>query len=60
VREDNVALADKQYLAYDTTVPGNTTSTFTLGVTLSASDSITVFASTANLSFQAFGSEIGA
>jgi hypothetical protein len=60
VREDNLALADKQYLAYDTTVPGNTTSTYTLGVTLSASDSITVVASTANLSFQAFGSEIGA
>ena len=60
VREDNVALADKQYLAYDATVPGNTTSTYTLGVTLSASDSITVVASTANLSFQAFGSEIGA
>lgn len=60
IREDNSTLSDKQYLAYDTVIAGNTTTTFTLGVTLSASDSITVVASTANLSFQAFGSEIGA
>lgn len=58
VRENNDALDNKQYLAYDTTIPANTTTTFTLGVTLSASDSITVVASTANLTFQAFGSEV--
>ncbi len=58
LREDNAALDNKQYLAYDTTIPGNTTTTFTLGITLSGSDSITVSASTANLTFQAFGSEV--
>lgn len=58
IREDNAALDNKQYLAYDTSIPANTTTTFTLGVTLSASDTITVVASTANLTFQAFGSEV--
>lgn len=58
LREDNAALDNKQYLAFDTSVPANTTTTFTLGITLSATDSITVIASTANLTFQAFGSEV--
>lgn len=58
LREDNAALDNKQYLAYDTSIPANTTTTFTLGITLSGSDSITVSASTANLTFQAFGSEV--
>lgn len=58
IREDNVALDNKQYLAYDTIIPANTTTTFTLGITLSASDTITVVASTANLTFQVFGSEV--
>jgi len=58
IREANAALDNKQYLAYDATVPAYTTTTFTLGVTLSALDAITVVASTANLTFQAFGSEV--
>ena len=58
IREDNAALDNKQYLAYDTAIPANTTTTFTLGVTLSAADTISVVASTANLTFQAFGSEV--
>lgn len=58
IREDNAALDNRQYLAFDTTIPGNTTTTFTLGVTLSAADTLTVVASTANLTFQAFGSEV--
>lgn len=60
VREDNAALTDKQWLYYDTTVPALTTYHYTIGITLSANDSITVVASTANFSFQAFGSEITA
>ena len=58
VREANAALTDRQYLAYDAVIPANTTTTFTLGVTLASTDSITVIASTANLTFQAFGSEV--
>jgi hypothetical protein len=58
LREDNAALDNKQYLAYDAVVPANTTTTYTLGITLSALDTITVIASTANVTFQAFGSEV--
>jgi hypothetical protein len=58
VRQGGAALADKQYLFYDATVPAFTTNTHTLGLTLAATDIITAVASTANLTFQAFGSEV--
>ena len=58
VRQAGAALTDKQYLFYDATVPAYTTNTHTLGLTLANTDIITVVASTANLSFQAFGSEV--
>jgi hypothetical protein len=48
----------KQYLAYDVSLPGNASDTLTLGVTLGAADVITVYASAATFSFNAFGSEI--
>jgi hypothetical protein len=50
----------KQYLVYDATLPGNSTATYTLGVTLAAADAIYVYTSAANATFQAFGSEISA
>jgi hypothetical protein len=52
------ALANKHYIAYDVTVGASDSTTLTLGLTLSAKDVITVYASTANLSFNVFGSEI--
>jgi len=48
----------KQYIAYDVSLPGNASDTLTLGVTLGATDVITVYASAATSSFNAFGSEI--
>jgi hypothetical protein len=48
----------KQYIAYDVSLPGNATDTLTLGVTLGATDVITVYASAATFSFNAFGSEL--
>lgn len=48
----------KHYIAYDVSIAANNTTALTLGVTLAASDKIRVYASTANLSFSAFGSEI--
>ena len=50
--------ATKQYLAYDVSLPGNTTDTLTLGITLATTDVIKVYASSANFSFNAFGSEL--
>ena len=58
VRQAAAALTDKQYLFYDATVPAYTTNTHTLGLTLATTDTITAVASTANLTFQAFGSEV--
>ena len=58
VRVAGAALAAAQYLAYDVSLPGNATDTLTLGVTLGATDVITVYASAATFSFNAFGSEI--
>ena len=48
----------KQYIAYDVSLPGNASDTLTLGVTPGATDVITVYASAATFSFNAFGSEL--
>ena len=59
VRKAGTTLASNQYLVYDTSVPANTTTSYTLGVTLASTDVLTVASvSTANVTFQAFGSEI--
>lgn len=52
------ALANAQYIAYDITVAGGGNYAFTLGLTLGATDVIRVFASTANVAFSAFGTEL--
>jgi hypothetical protein len=43
---------------YGATVAASDTTTLTLGLTLATTDVVTVYASSANLSFNAFGSEI--
>ena len=58
VRPTGTALAAQHYVAYDVSLPANATDTLTLGVTLGATDVITVYASTATMSFNAYGSEI--
>jgi glucose-6-phosphate dehydrogenase assembly protein OpcA len=58
VRVAGAALAANQYVAYDVSLPGNASDTLTLGITLGATDVVTVYASTATMSFAAFGSEI--
>jgi|TARA_A100001391_G_scaffold130378_1_gene89741 hypothetical protein len=52
------SVANEDYLAFDTTISANDTITLTLGITLDATDIISVGASDANVSFSAFGSEI--
>jgi hypothetical protein len=53
------AAAASNALLYDITIDGNTTATFTLGITLAATDVITVQTGTANaLTFTAFGTEL--
>ena len=46
------------YVAYDVSLPANTTDTLTLGLTLANTDVVTVYTSTTAVSFNAYGSEI--
>ena len=58
IRPNGATLANSQYIAYDITVGASDSTALTLGITIDATDIITVYASTANLTFTAFGSEI--
>ena len=58
IRPAGASLAALHYVAYDSTVAANDTTALTLGVTLATTDVITVYASSATVSFNAFGSEI--
>lgn len=57
IRPAGAAIANQHYLAYDVTVGAADTTIITVGITLAATDVITVYASTANLAFSAFGDE---
>lgn len=58
VRPAAATLAAQHYVAYDVAVGAADTTALTLGITLATTDVVTVYASTATLSFSAFGSEI--
>jgi len=57
-KTDNSAVADTDYIAYDTSIAANDTVTLTLGITLETGAEISVGASDGNVTFQAFGTEI--
>ena len=57
VRPAGATLAAVHYGAYDVTVGASDTTALTLGITLATTDVITVYASTATLSFHAYGDE---
>jgi hypothetical protein len=52
------ATADANYIFYDASLSPKQTVTLTLGITLDATDELRVYASTADFSFNAFGTEI--
>jgi glucose-6-phosphate dehydrogenase assembly protein OpcA len=58
VRPAGATLAAQHYIVYGATVPASDSVMLTVGLTLNATDVITVYASSANLSFNAYGSEI--
>jgi hypothetical protein len=60
IRPDGATIANQHYIAHTVTVGAYDSTTITLGITLNAADVVTVYASTANLSFNIFGSEITA
>jgi hypothetical protein len=57
-KTDNSAVADTDYIAYDTSIGANDTITLTLGITLEDGAEISVGSSDANVTFQAYGTEI--
>lgn len=58
IKSDGGTIADEDYIAYDSNIQANDTITLTLGITLDASDVISVGASDSNVSFSVFGTEI--
>jgi hypothetical protein len=57
IRVAGAALSNEMYVFYDSALPANATGIYTVGISLAATDVLTVQASTANLSFQAWGVE---
>jgi hypothetical protein len=58
IRPAGATLANQHYIAYDIAIAANDTTALTLGIALGAADVVTVYASSADLSFGVFGSEI--
>jgi hypothetical protein len=58
VRPGNAAIESKHYISYDTALPALDSIALTLGVTLAATDVVSVQSGTANVSFNIYGSEI--
>ena len=58
IRVAGATLTASQYVAYDVIVGASDSTALTLGITLGATDVITIYGSTTNLTFTAFGSEI--
>jgi hypothetical protein len=58
IRPNAATLANSHYIAYDVAIAANDSTALTIGATVDAADVITVYASAADLTFTAFGSEI--
>ena len=58
VRPAGASLAAQHYIVYGATVPASDSTMITVGLTLATTDVVTVYASSATLSFNAYGSEI--
>jgi glucose-6-phosphate dehydrogenase assembly protein OpcA len=58
IRPNGASIANSHYLAFDVAIAANDSTALTLGITIDATDVITVRASSADMTFTAFGSEI--
>ena len=58
VRPAGATLATQHYIAYDVPLAANDTVALTIGLTLANTDVVTVYASSANMSFNLFGTEL--
>jgi hypothetical protein len=58
IRPAGATLSNVHYIVFDTSINANDTIFLTLGITLAATDVVTVYANTANVTFGLFGSEV--
>ena len=58
VRPAGASLLTKHYILYDALINASNTMFLTIGMTLATTDVVTVYTSTADVSFNLFGSEI--
>lgn len=58
IRPSGASIVNQHYIAYEATLNANDTISWTLGITLAATDVITVRASNTSFAFSVFGSEI--
>lgn len=58
VRPAGASITNAHYVGYDITVGASDSTVLTMGITMAATDVLSVYGSTANLTFQAYGSEI--
>jgi hypothetical protein len=58
IRPAGASIANQHYIAYEAALNANDSITWTIGITLTATDVITVRASNTSFAFSAFGSEI--
>ncbi len=58
IRPAGASISDEHYLAYDTALAANDSTALTLGVTMEATDVLSVYASAVDMSVNVFGTEI--
>jgi glucose-6-phosphate dehydrogenase assembly protein OpcA len=58
IRPAGATIANEHYIIYDLSLSATATFTYTSGVTLAATDVVTVYSANGTSSFNAFGSEI--
>lgn len=60
VRPNGDTEANLHYIAYDVEIPANDSTSLTLGITVDATDVVTAYCSSSDMSISIFGSEITA
>jgi hypothetical protein len=58
VRPNGATQANEHYIAYDVPIAANDSTTLTLGLTMDATDVLTAYCSSADMSVNVFGTEI--
>lgn len=58
IRKSGATLANQHYISYEVPVAAANSTALTLGLTMAATDVITVYSSSGTVSFSVFGSEI--